>query len=255
MTSKLAMIRDWLGSGSINIMGLPMAGKDTVGVQLAIDIGGKFLSSGAILRAYEAKHAHENLTRDGLLTPQSEFRRIVIPYLSAPELDGYPLVLSAVGRWDGEEVDVINALEDKHPLKAVILLNISEGDVRERWETAQMTGDRAEGDAGRTDDSSVKKLERRFEEFRDKTLPVLTFYKSLDILATINADQPKDAVYNELINKLADMAAASFLKDRLDDIDELEPEDPLLPPEEVAQTAPTPETTETSEPPATPEQP
>ena len=43
---KILTIKQWLGTGSINIFGLPMSGKDTVGVKLAEFLGGKFLSSG-----------------------------------------------------------------------------------------------------------------------------------------------------------------------------------------------------------------
>ena len=52
---KVSNIKKWLGTGSINIFGLPMSGKDTVGKRLAELIGGEFLSSGDIIRDYEAK--------------------------------------------------------------------------------------------------------------------------------------------------------------------------------------------------------
>ena len=51
MEEKIEAIRKWLGTGSINIFGFPMSGKDTQGVKLAEVLGGKLLSSGIIIRA------------------------------------------------------------------------------------------------------------------------------------------------------------------------------------------------------------
>jgi len=45
MEEKIVAIKKWLGTGSINIFGLPMSGKDTMGIRLAEALGGKFLSS------------------------------------------------------------------------------------------------------------------------------------------------------------------------------------------------------------------
>ncbi len=229
--NQLTLIADWLEEGSINLFGLPLAGKDTVGKRLAEDLGAKFLSSGTILRAYEQEHPTDNLTRHGKLSPQSEFRRIVLPYLSVPALDGYPLILDAVGRWDGEEVETVNALEERHPLKAVVLLNVSENEARERWETAKTLGDRE----ARPDDLRPEVLETRFAEFREKTLPVLTFYKDLGVALVVNGRQPREVVYRELVGKLADFAQAQLTLARLEDIDELEPEDEATSPGSAAE--------------------
>ena len=43
LIDKLAMIKSWLGTGSLNVFGLPMSGKDTVGERLAKDLDAKFL--------------------------------------------------------------------------------------------------------------------------------------------------------------------------------------------------------------------
>ena len=53
MEEKIETIKEWLGTGSINIFGLPMSGKDTQGIKLAEALGAKFLSSGLIIRAME----------------------------------------------------------------------------------------------------------------------------------------------------------------------------------------------------------
>ena len=82
---KLLTIKNWLGTGSINIFGLPMSGKDTVGVRLAEAIGGKFISSGLIIRSNEALGA-QNYTAKGELAPTNIFYDWVLPYFDKEEL-------------------------------------------------------------------------------------------------------------------------------------------------------------------------
>ena len=60
MDEKIATIKQWLGTGSINIFGLPMSGKDTQGIKLAEALNGKFLSSGMIIRAMEDQTKKES---------------------------------------------------------------------------------------------------------------------------------------------------------------------------------------------------
>ena len=111
MEEKINLIKRWLGTGSINIFGMPFSGKDTVGVRLAQDLNGRFLSSGLIMRA--AEENDKDLLREmnqGLLASTDKFRDIVLPYFKIAELRDFPLILSSVGRWEGEEYDVIAAM-------------------------------------------------------------------------------------------------------------------------------------------------
>ena len=81
LIDKLAKIKAWLGTGSLNVFGLPMSGKDTVGERLAKDLGAKFLSSGIIIRAFEAEQ-NQNMTGSGQLIPTNTFYDIILPYFS-----------------------------------------------------------------------------------------------------------------------------------------------------------------------------
>ena len=85
MEEQLQTIKKWLGTGSINIFGLPMSGKDTVGVRLAEALNGKFLSSGLIVRALE-KSTNQDITGNGKLMPQNLFYDWVLPYFEKKEL-------------------------------------------------------------------------------------------------------------------------------------------------------------------------
>jgi len=198
MDNNIAIIRQWLGTGSINVFGLPFSGKDTVGIRLAETLGAKFLSSGLILRAAEKQDS--DLLKEmsaGMLANTDKFRTIVLPYLSRPDLQGFPLVLSSVGRWEGEEYDVmVSAKEADHPIKAVILLNVSEAEVSKRWEDARVLQDRGQ----REDDRERKVLDTRIQEFIEKTMPVIETYRKRGILVPINAHGTKDEVFMNVLN-------------------------------------------------------
>lgn len=195
---KINSIKSWLGTGSINLFGLPMSGKDTQGIRLAETLGAKFLSSGLIIRAKEAE-THKNLTKSGALIPTNIFYDWVLPYFDRDDLRDFPLVLSSIGRWSGEETIVMDtASATGHEIKVAVLLNVSEEDVRARFEAAKILNDRGD----RSDDRDEKTFNTRLEEFREKTMPVINHYHDLGLLLTINGDKTRDEVFTELIEKL-----------------------------------------------------
>ena len=198
MEEKIAKIKEWLGTGSINIFGLPMSGKDTQGVKLAEALGGKFLSSGIIIRAKEVE-TKQKLSNKGALIPTDVFYEWVLPYFSREDLIEYPLVLSSIGRWEGEENQVLEtAASAGHEIKAAVLLNISEADVENRFEASKALNDRG----GREDDKDIVVFRTRLEEFRTKTMPVLLHYRALGLLINVNGDQTREAVFDEMIDRL-----------------------------------------------------
>ena len=202
LEQKLAFIKEWLGTGSIDIFGLPMSGKDTVGLRFAELIGAKFLSSGLIIRAAE-KENNKNYTGNGQLAPTDVFFDLILPYFEREDLRDFPLVLSSVGRWSGEENEIMSVAKNSgHEIKAVVLLQISEQDIMNRWEAANFLKDRGE----REDDKDKATLENRMREFREKTIPVVKHYKELDLLVEVRADQYREEVLTEFINKLYDFA-------------------------------------------------
>jgi adenylate kinase family enzyme len=158
-------LRRWLGSGSINIFGLPFSGKDTHGGELAKFFDCEVIGGGDILRSKSGPEHLKAHIANGSLAPSDEYLALVIPYFSQKKYDGQPLILSTVGRWDGEQQSVIEGAENSgHPLKAVVLLNVAEEESIRRWEKAER---------GRQDDAGRHILENRFKEYRDKTMPVI----------------------------------------------------------------------------------
>ena len=198
LNEKLEKIKNWLETGSLNIFGLPMSGKDTVGMRLAEDLQAKFLSSGIIIRAYEAEQ-NEDMTGSGKLIPTNTFYDIILPYFSREELHNDSLVLSSVGRWSGEEDKIMEAAKaGGHEIKAVVLLDLTEEEVNNRFEAAKELNDRGE----RADDANIEVFETRLAEFREKTMPVLNHYDELKMLVKVPAIGSRDEVYTNVIDRL-----------------------------------------------------
>ncbi len=198
MEEKVQKIKSWIGTKSINIFGLPMSGKDTQGMRLAEALNAKFLSSGMIIREIEQEQ-NESLSASGKLIPTNVFYEWVLPYFKREELASFPLVLSSIGRWFGEEDQVMaSAKEGNHEIAFAINLKISEEDAITRFDAAKELGDRG----NRADDGDIEIFKTRLTEFREKTLPVLNHYRELGMLIEVNGNQSRDDVFNEIVEKL-----------------------------------------------------
>lgn len=201
---KIAAIKAWLGTGSINIFGLPFAGKDTHGAFLAQLLDASLLSGGDIMRNSTIPDHVRAIIDAGALAPTEDYIRIVLPYLSSQQFAGKPLVLSSVGRWHGEEEGVMQAAnESGHPLKAVLYLHITIKTAYERFSHSQTKG----GRGSRADDTQDK-LITRFSEFEDKTLAVIDFYRSKGMLLEIDGNPSVDSVRATIIDRLYELATA-----------------------------------------------
>lgn len=195
-------VRTWLGTGSVNFFGYPFAGKDTQGALLAKELDAPVIGGGDILRnSVIPDHVRETINKGGL-APTEDYLNIILPYFSKPEFAGKPLVLSSVGRWSGEEQAVIQAAAGAdHPIKAVVFLNLEERTVWRRFEQSQRDLHQSRGPRH---DDAADSLEKRLEEFRIKTLPVIEFYRSLGLVIDINTEHPIEDVHAEIIRQLAE---------------------------------------------------
>lgn len=199
LSSKpLSTIKDWLSTGSINIFGMPFAGKDTHGATLSQLFDAPLLGGGDILRNSTIPPELQKGLDAGKLFPTEEYLNIVTPYLSADQFKGHPLILSSVGRWIGEEEGIIKAAEASgHPIKAVVYLHAGEEVVYRRYEKSQEKGDRGD----RADDAHHI-LATRIEEFTTKTLPVIEVYRQKGLLIEVNSDAEKHEVLENILARL-----------------------------------------------------
>ena len=201
-TTDIEIITQWLGTGAINIFGLPFAGKDTHGHRLAELFGASIMGGGDILRNSVIPPHVKEIIDSGRLAPTDDYVRIVLPYLSREEFADRPLVLSSVGRWHGEEPGVIEAAAAaNHPLKAVLFLSVSEAVAHERFVASREDETRGE----RADDAEHI-LATRFTEFRDKTLPVIESYREKGMLIEVDGNPPKDEVHQTILRGLLRLA-------------------------------------------------
>ena len=198
------IIGNWIGTGSINIFGAPFSGKDTVGNRLADELQGVLLSSGEILRNAQAQdEALKNEMNSGALANTDKFRSIVLPYFAKPELKDSPLVMSSIGRWEGEEFDVIEAAKNAgHPIKVALQLEISPEEMERRRQLALESGDRG----NRGDDNSVEVLQKRIAEYQEKTLPVLATYEKMGLLVKVHTEEDRDTVFRKVLEAIADFS-------------------------------------------------
>lgn len=195
---QLAVLKSWLQNGSINIFGLPFAGKDTHGETLAKLLNAPLIGGGDILRnSVIPPHVKKEIDA-GKLAPTDEFIQIITPYLSSKKFAGRPLILSSVGRWLGEEEGIIGAANaSHHPIKAVVYLHLSEATLYERYKKSLENGDR-----GQRADDAEHKLATRIQEFNEKTLPVIEIYRKKGLLIEVNSDAPKREVMENILARL-----------------------------------------------------
>ena len=198
---KISAIRYWLGSGSVNLFGLPYAGKDTVGARLAEVLEARLVSSGEILRAH-----HETAQSNGSMTPTNVFAELVLPYFYHSELKGKPLVLSMIGRWHGEEAETLQtARESGHEIKAVLELDLPEDEVFKRWQASLELHDRDE----RADAADRDMVQHRLDEYAEKVVPALDHYEKSGLFTKVNANQSRDAVFDAVIDTLYKLATST----------------------------------------------
>ncbi len=202
MNDQVKTILSWLGTGSINVFGRPFAGKDTQGRILADILGGDLIAGGDILRSYPDQEKIEKVMAAGGLIPSDFYLDIMLPFLSRPELKEKPLILSAVGRLKGEETIIMEATETSgHPIKAVVVLQLTNQDVWDRYEESKNQNDR-----GDRSDDKLETLKNRLQKFEDKTEPVIEFYRSQGLLIEVDGTKPREEVTNEIIDKLYERA-------------------------------------------------
>lgn len=210
-TDHLEKIKKWLGAGAINIFGLPFAGKDTHGHELARLFDAPLLSSGKVFRDSKDSLSPEvRATLDnGGLPPSDVFLSLFAPYFNREEFGCQPLILSSVGRWIGEEQEIMKAAEQSgHPIKAAVYLHLKEATVYDRQAVSQEAGDR-----GNRPEDAVHILKTRIEEFNNKTIPVIEEYRRRGLVIEVDSDASKEEVLKSILARLFMMASIADMND------------------------------------------
>ena len=199
-------IKEWLGAGAINFIGKPHAGKDTHADRFVERFDGIKFGGGDILRTMQLNPKVKKMMDNGELIPSEVFLETILPLIETEAKEGRPLLLSAVGRLDGEQERVMEILAmTGHPLRAVVYLDADDETVWERFrihEAAKLAGLPSAVRGPRADDDETK-LETRLHEFQIKTIPVIEDYSEREMLIEVDATQPIDDVELTILANLA----------------------------------------------------
>jgi adenylate kinase len=197
MDTKIQTIKQWLETGSINVFGLPFAGKDTQGKIFAELFDGILISGGDILRKSDNQEL-QTIMAEGKIIPSDLWEQVVVPYFKREELKNKPLILSEVGRLMGEQLVIEKATEESgHTQKAVILLELDDSEIWNRFDASRLANDRGD----RADDNKAV-LQTRLDSYHQKVMPVLNYYDNKGLLIRIDGSKSKEEVTNQIIDRL-----------------------------------------------------
>lgn len=165
----------------------PGAGKGTQAARLSEQYGFPHVEMGGIIRTAieEQTPAGQKAKRyvdEGKLVPDKVVVELIEERIEEPDcnegfiLDGFPRTVP-----QAEALDEMMAKNDLS-LDAVLHLDVSDEVVKERLL-----------ERGR-DDDTPEAIEKRLEEYRNKTAPLIDFYTEKDLLVTVDGEQSIDDV-------------------------------------------------------------
>lgn len=178
-------------NGNIILIGAPGSGKGTLSKNLE-KFGYTIITAGDLLRN-EKKSGSEigkkinNLIGKGNLVPDELISELVSNEINKTKeryiLDGFPRTIK-----QGEFLE-------KFKPGLVIYLDVCDDTIRKRILERGRT-------SGRDDDQSVDIINRRINQFKEETFPLVDFYKKKKILAYVDGENEIDEVYDQVKNIL-----------------------------------------------------
>ena len=178
-------------NGNIVLLGAPGSGKGTLAKQLAEKYGYTLITTGDILREEKRSGSEigkkiNDILGKGNLVPDDIVNQIIKNKVEGLTgqliLDGFPRTVV-----QGEFLDKIS------DIGLVIYLEVSDNTIRERIIERGKT-------SGREDDQSVDIINRRILQYKLETKPLVDFYGSKKILATIDGEESINEVFNRVEN-------------------------------------------------------
>ena len=213
----------------IILLGPPGAGKGTMSAKIVEKFNVNHISTGDIFRSeigngtelgLEAKSYMDK----GLLVPDELVNNMVKSYLDKLEdkkngflLDGYPRTLEQAKAFDALAGD--GALSIDKVIAMDIPFDVLAGRItgrrlcKECGEIYHLQSkppmvegkcDVCGGDLYQRKDDTVESLTVRLDEYSKQTAPVLDYYEQKGIVARINADQPIENVWSDVLKALED---------------------------------------------------
>ena len=168
-------------------MGIAGAGKGTQAKMLVEKDNYSLVSTGDLLRTYATEDQHRRMLEGVLLRDEEIFEMIgkaldKVPDLSKCVLDGTPRSIPQA-EWLLQQ-----AKQGRFDIKAVVHINVDEDIVRQR-----LVG------RGRSDDTDAG-ITKRFEEYRNNTLPILDYLEQHGIkVYDVDGNQEPATVHQEIV--------------------------------------------------------
>lgn len=176
------------------LLGPPGSGKGTLAKKMEKRNEFQLISMGEIIRGSDDKEI-KSLTDKGRLLPDKIVISLLKEKLATLDLergiilDGFPRTL--------EQAKKLDSILGKMGLglSNAIYLNISSETAKERIAKRAETQDRE-------DDKDEETVKQRFKEYREKTIPIIEFYRKSRKLKDIKSGVPEEEVYRRVVDSL-----------------------------------------------------
>jgi adenylate kinase len=176
------------------VLGAPGSGKGTLSKELKKDYGFSHISTGDLIRNSDDPEL-KKIIEGGDFVPDDMMVKILRKELRGLDLskgiilDGFPRTIKQAKRLDSMLGKMGLGLNH------AVYLEISDDVAKDRIR------DRAKKE-DRKDDSSEEVINKRFDEYKEKTLPLVDFYEKSRKLVRINAEGGKDDVLQKVVERL-----------------------------------------------------
>jgi adenylate kinase len=181
------------------LLGAPGSGKGTQGEVLARRLGIAHVASGELLRAHVAAGSELGvevaaaLARGDLVPDDVVFAVVAEAVVRASREGGY--ILDGFPRTRAQAEHAFELAQPKGiAAEAAVYLALDDDVARLRL--------RGRAGGGRVDDSDAEVIEHRLALFHDNMRPILDFYREREILLTVDAAQPAEAVSGAILEAL-----------------------------------------------------